>query len=41
MKLEVGEGYALDSGKTKISPSSAEARETDPHPSFGSKSVRR
>ena len=41
MKLVVGVGYALDSGKTKFSPSSAEARGTDPHPSMGSKSVRR
>lgn len=41
MELEVGEGYILDSGKTNISPSNAEARGRDPHPSFGSKSIRR
>lgn len=41
MKLEVEEGCILDSGKTKFSLSSAEARGKDPHPSFGWRSVRR
>ena len=35
MKLKVGEGYVLDSEKTNISHSTAEARGRDPQPSFG------